>query len=59
MQRAVGSSTQCSPSSTTNDVVFAHDSDDVALGQRALTRGVLRQPSSVRPESDKLFQALT
>ena len=58
MQHAVGSSTQWPPSSTTNDVVFAHDSDDVALGQRALTRGILRQPSSARPESDKLFQAL-
>ena len=62
MQHAIGSSTQWPPSSTTNDVVFAHDSDDVALGQRAaqraLTRGILRQPSSARPESDKLFQAL-
>ena len=62
MQHAIGSSTQWPPSSTTNDVVFAHDSDDVALGQRAaqraLTRGIFRQPSSARPESDKLFQAL-
>ena len=58
MQHTVSSSTQWPPSSTTNDVVFAHDSDDVALGQRALTRGILRQPSSARPESDKLFQAL-